>query len=263
MNRMNGNNETYERQYLALTVEQKIDPPPYTNDHAVVKQEITLAKISCGVSKDHELIPIKSFCNGNKSQLSGAALNEYWRARNTGQSGLAQDNGLLRILEDEDDHSGDDDKGDDTESDAFDAQHFALLKNDITIINECEDNDPNIKVVYPTRGDSAWPGKYLGKKKQFPCDHCEKSFTRRKNMLRHIKTNHELIYFDKYFCPKPKESKMGRISCNHCEKSFTLRSNLKRHIRNNHKDIRPISCPLLASSTLPRWRSYVRKGSIA
>ena len=221
-------------------VEQKMDPLPD------VKHEITLAKVNYGASKDNELLQNESTHDRNESQLSDAALNDYWRARNTGGSGLSQDNEFMRILEDDSDDQCDDDDND-NERDALDAQNFVLLKNDsnITIKNECDDNDPNIKVVHPTTSDQVCPEKYLRKEKVFSCDHCEKAFTRRNNLLRHIRMDHEFIYFEKYFCQK--ESK---LSCNHCDKSFTLRSNLNRHIRTVHQKVKPISCPFFASTTM-------------
>ena len=56
----------------------------------------------------------------------------------------------------------------------------------------------------------------------FSCNTCEKCFSRKDNMLQHIKL-HE---------PKPHQ-------CSHCKEFFSREFNLQRHIENNHKVLFP------------------------
>lgn len=68
--------------------------------------------------------------------------------------------------------------------------------------------------------------------KSFSCTECEKTFTRKQNLQKHL-----LIHSGE----KP-------FPCNHCEKRFARKHHLKKHIEGTHKDIRSKSDTLLDSS---------------
>ena len=56
----------------------------------------------------------------------------------------------------------------------------------------------------------------------YNCDKCEKSFTRKSDLTRHIQSVHDKI----------------RYNCNQCAKSFSERGTLKRHIKSAHENVR-------------------------
>ena len=57
---------------------------------------------------------------------------------------------------------------------------------------------------------------------RYNCDKCEKSFTRKSDLTRHIQSVHDKI----------------RYNCNQCAKSFSERGTLKRHIKSAHENVR-------------------------
>lgn len=62
----------------------------------------------------------------------------------------------------------------------------------------------------------------------FKCDICNKDFTLKKNLKRHLKNIHKLIV--KHYI-----NKNARHKCPKCEHSFVERSSLRRHERLKHK----------------------------
>ena len=65
------------------------------------------------------------------------------------------------------------------------------------------------------------------KPSQYRCEHCNKSFAWRPNLLRH----------------KMVHGEYRRFPCENCDKVFTDPSNLQRHIRTNHVGARCHACP--------------------
>ena len=62
----------------------------------------------------------------------------------------------------------------------------------------------------------------------YVCDVCEKVFSRRGDLLKHVKADHDKI--------KP-------FVCNECERKFSESGTLKRHMRTHTKE-KPFQCSL-------------------
>ena len=59
-----------------------------------------------------------------------------------------------------------------------------------------------------------------GNPKQFPCQHCVYTTTKRENLKQHVKSQHEKV----------------KEICKTCNKTFSEKSNLNKHIKNFHPD---------------------------
>ena len=70
----------------------------------------------------------------------------------------------------------------------------------------------------------------------FTCSVCQKHFTQRNNMLRHIRTVHQ------------KATVPESLQCSLCHKVFDRLYNLKRHTNTVHTSKKPFSCPLCDAS---------------
>ncbi|CAL8128117.1 unnamed protein product [Orchesella dallaii] len=70
------------------------------------------------------------------------------------------------------------------------------------------------------------------KEKNFPCDVCEKLFTRAFTLKRHKETKHESI--GKICTPSPSMRKPNKFRCFYCHARFSCPRNRLRHMKTNH-----------------------------
>ena len=85
---------------------------------------------------------------------------------------------------------------------------------------------------------------------RYNCDLCDKSFSAKTPLNRHIKSVHENVRYNCDLCDKSCSQKADlkahiksvhenvRYNCHDCEKSFSLKHDLKRHITSIHKNNR-------------------------
>ena len=71
--------------------------------------------------------------------------------------------------------------------------------------------------------------KKLKSEKDFPCDQCEKVFSRNQHLQAHIAAIHE---------------ENSRFECKECKKRFTISHNLKRHMESVHEKLRKYQCDM-------------------
>ena len=70
------------------------------------------------------------------------------------------------------------------------------------------------------------------------CEICKKSFTRKQNVEKHVKTVHE---------------NMKDFECNPCEKRFSLKNHLETHFKLVHEKIKAYKCSFCAKSFGQNW----------
>jgi len=84
----------------------------------------------------------------------------------------------------------------------------------------------------------------------FDCNRCEKEFSDKSNLSRHIRSQHEGVTFACNLCDykakqstnlnyhkKAKHSDCNPFECPNCRKTFSDRSNLQRHIKSQHEGV--------------------------
>eukprot|EP01083_Nonionella_stella_P178865 633239_1 len=63
--------------------------------------------------------------------------------------------------------------------------------------------------------------------RKFSCESCDKTFTLKNNLKRHISDVHDYI---------------RKFKCDSCDKNFSRKSTLKQHVNEVHEQIRKFSC---------------------
>ena len=92
---------------------------------------------------------------------------------------------------------------------------------------------------------------YHNSKKDYRCDSCDKTFSTKANLMKHIKVIHQSAQFNCHLCSKVfiyKHLLIKHISavhynirdykCESCDTGFKNRSNLQRHISTVHENIK-------------------------
>ena len=114
----------------------------------------------------------------------------------------------------------------------------SISNGSTNIKQELEEEDP-----LGLADDSKQEGRYN-------CDKCEKSFTRKSDLTRHIQSVHDKIRYNCNQCNKSFSEKgtlqkhiksaheKVRYNCKKCDKSFSRKTYLKAHIQAEHENVR-------------------------
>ena len=88
--------------------------------------------------------------------------------------------------------------------------------------NEHEDTVPNQDPPQTLNEEVEYPTTPTSTKLKYVCNQCDRQFTAKKSLTRHIQSIHEGV----------------KYACNQCDQQFTLQCNLKTHIRSIHEGVK-------------------------